>query len=114
MNTVRLRDIANARAGDKGDTSNIAVIVRDPAHYGAVCAQLTADRIRATWPDLFCGPVHRYRLDHLCALNFVCEHALEGGVNRSLNLDAHGKSFSYLILDLEIAIEDQAISPPSA
>jgi hypothetical protein len=27
---------------------------------------------------------------------------LEGGVNTSLNLDSHGKSFSYLILGLPI------------
>jgi hypothetical protein len=35
-------------------------------------------------------------------LNFVIEHGLEGGVNASLNLDAHGKSFSFLVLDIEI------------
>jgi hypothetical protein len=28
--------------------------------------------------------------------------ALEGGVNASLNLDSHGKSWSYLILGLEL------------
>jgi hypothetical protein len=28
--------------------------------------------------------------------------ALEGGVNASLNLDSHGKSWSYLILALPI------------
>ena len=114
MRLVRLRDIATARAGDKGDTSNIAVILRDPRHYTAVCAQLTPERLRDTWPALFRGPVRRYLLDSLYALNFVCDHALEGGVNLSLNLDAHGKSFSFLILDLEILIDDQASNPPSA
>jgi len=114
MKLVRLRDIANARAGDKGDTSNIAIIVRDLRHYPAVCAQLTPERLRETWPGLFQGPVRRYLLDSLCALNLVCDHALEGGVNLSLNLDAHGKSFSFLILDLEIRLDDQASNPPSA
>ena len=44
---VVLREIAHARAGDKGDTSNVAVFVYDPAHYPAVKAQLTAERIKA-------------------------------------------------------------------
>jgi hypothetical protein len=34
--------------------------------------------------------------------------ALEGGVNASLNLDSHGKSWSYLLLGLEVEIDDPA------
>ena len=30
---MRLHAIAHARAGDKGDTSNISVIALDPAHW---------------------------------------------------------------------------------
>ena len=41
-------------------------------------------------------------IEHLHGLNFVLHDALEGGVNRSLNLDSHGKSWSYLILGLTI------------
>ena len=41
-------------------------------------------------------------LEHLHGLNFVMQDALEGGVNRSLNLDSHGKSWSFLILGLEL------------
>jgi hypothetical protein len=37
-------------------------------------------------------------------LNFVLHEALEGGVNTSLNLDSHGKSFSYLILGLTLSV----------
>jgi hypothetical protein len=32
----------------------------------------------------------------------VMREALEGGVNASLNLDSHGKSWSYLILGLTL------------
>jgi hypothetical protein len=32
----------------------------------------------------------------------VLQDALEGSVNRSLNLDSHGKSISYLLLALEL------------
>ena len=48
------------------------------------------------------GKVQRFALDHLCALNFVMDEALEGGVDESLNLDSHGKSWSFLLLGLEI------------
>jgi hypothetical protein len=48
--------------------------------------------------------VRRYSIDHLCALNFVMEQALEGGVNESLNLDSHGKSWSFLLLALPIEL----------
>lgn len=100
----RLYEIATARAGDKGNTSNIAVFVRDPAHWPAVRAQLTAEAVRAACPALFRGPVTRHVLDHLHCMNFVLEQALEGGVSDSLNLDGHGKSFSFLVLDLDITL----------
>ncbi|MDP2083809.1 MAG: hypothetical protein Q8K20_01310 [Gemmobacter sp.] len=102
---VPLRDIASARAGDKGDTSNIAVWVYDPAHYPSVCRALTAERVKAAYPDLFRGTVTRYELPGLHGLNFVITRGLEGGVNASLNLDSHGKSFSFLILALEVDID---------
>ena len=47
----------------------------------------------------------RYELDRLHGLNFVMDDALEGGVNGSLNLDSHGKSWSYLLLALEVEVE---------
>lgn len=98
----RIHDIAHARAGDKGNTSNISVWAYDPADYPLLKRHLTADRIKRTFPALFAGSVERYEIDHLNGLNFVLRNALEGGVNTSLNLDSHGKSFSYLILGLSI------------
>jgi len=58
--------------------------------------------LKAAYPELFQGRIKCYALDALCGLNFVLEEGLEGGVNASLNLDAHGKSFSFLVLALEI------------
>ena len=108
MNTPRrnerriVRDIAHARAGDKGNTSNINVWAYDPADFELLKRTLTAERIKQTFPHLICGNVTRYELPHLHGLNFVLQDALEGGVNRSLNLNSHGKSFSYLLLALEL------------
>jgi hypothetical protein len=117
MRMVRLSDIATARGGDKGDTCNICVFVKKEADYHAVRAQLTPERVAAAYPRLFRGPVTRYEVDHLMALNFVIANGLEGGVNASLNLDTHGKSFSYLLLDLEIDLQGEgraATNSPSS
>ncbi len=105
LRKVPLREVASARAGDKGDISCVSVWVYDPRDYEAVKAALTAERVASAYPALFRGAVRRYEIPGLHGLNFVMESALEGGVNASLNLDAHGKSFSYLILALDVEVE---------
>lgn len=102
--TVLLRELAHARAGDKGNRSNVSLWVYDPEHYRLVQEQLTAERLKAAFPDLLRGAVRRYELPALHGLNFVMDEALEGGVNTSLNLDSHGKSWSFLLLGLEIEL----------
>ena len=97
-----VRDIAHARAGDKGNTSNVCVWAHDPTDYALLKEKLTPERIKKAYPDLIRGPVERYEIEHLHGLNFVMREALEGGVNASLNLDSHGKSWSYLILALPL------------
>lgn len=106
VRTVPLREIASARAGDKGDALNVSVWALDPRWYPAIRAQLTAERVKAAYPGLFLGETRRYELPELHGLNFVMQRALGGGVNASLNLDAHGKSFSFLLLSLPIEIPD--------
>jgi hypothetical protein len=97
-----VRDIAHARAGDKGNTSNVNVWVYDPADFALLKRNLTVERIKREFPQLMRGRVTRYEVAHLHGLNFVMHDALEGGVNASLNLDSHGKSWSYLILSLKL------------
>ena len=50
------------------------------------------------------GPITRYELPKLRALNFVIENALGGGVTVSLAQDAHGKSLSYVMLGIELNV----------
>lgn len=102
--TVRLHEIANARSGDKGDRLNIALICRDPAHYAAVATQVTVERVAAAFAARKPTRVVRFDLPKLAAFNFVLDDVLEGGVNASLGLDGHGKSLSFLLLDLAIDI----------
>jgi hypothetical protein len=100
--TVRVYDLAHSRAGDKGDTSNISVIAYDAAAWEVLRTQLTSDRVMAAFAHIAKGPIRRYELPKLQALNFVIDHALGGGVTRSLALDAHGKSLSSLMLTIEL------------
>ncbi len=100
-----VRDIAHARAGDKGNTSNVNVWAYEPKDFELLKKTLTPERIKRTFPHLIRGTVTRYELPHLNGLNFVLTDALEGGVNASLNLNSHGKSWSYLILGLELESE---------
>jgi hypothetical protein len=101
---VRLHEIANARSGDKGNRLNIALVCRDSAHFAAVATQVTAERAAAAFAARKPARVMRFDLPKLAAFNFVLDDVLEGGVNASLGLDGHGKSLSFLLLDLAIDI----------
>lgn len=103
---MKLREIAHSRTGDKGNTLNVSVICYDPSHYAHLCAELTPDHVKAWLGHLVHGPVIRYELPKLAALNFVLGEALDGGVTRSLALDAHGKSVSSALLDIQISEPD--------
>ena len=99
---MKLREIAHSRTGDKGNISNISVIAYDAKHYQLLLAQVTRERVKAHFAGVVEGEVVRYELPRISALNFVMSRALGGGVTRSLALDAHGKSLSSALLDLEI------------
>ena len=105
--TVRLQEIASARTGDKGNRLNLVLVCRDPAHYDVVAAQVTTERVAQVFAARKPTRVVRYDLPKLAAFNFVLDDVLEGGVNASLGLDGHGKSLSFLVLDIpiEIAVE---------
>lgn len=104
LQQVPLRLLAHGRTGDKGDRINISVICRDPSSYGFLAAELTAERVRALFGFRDVTAVVRYDLPGLAAFNFVLDGALDGGVNRSLFLDRHGKAMSSRLLDLELPV----------
>jgi hypothetical protein len=105
---VVLRDLAHARSGDKGGTSDITVVALDPASYLLLCRELTAERVREHFPDLPISAVDRYELPQLHALKFVLNGALGAGVTQTLNLDAHGKCLSSCLLGLPIRTEHES------
>jgi len=103
---MKLRELAHARSGDKGDVSNISVIAYDAGGYERVRADLTPERVKRHLGGIVRGEVRRYELPGLLALNFVLNGALGGGVTRSLALDAHGKCLSGLLLELDLTPEE--------
>lgn len=107
MKRFYLREIAHARAGDKGDTSNIGLIAYRAEDYPILVQQITVDALREHFGALVKGSIVRYELPKVEALNFVLENSLGGGVTRSLSLDPHGKSYGALILTMPVTVDDQ-------
>jgi hypothetical protein len=99
---MKLRELAHSRTGDKGNTLNVSVICYDERDFAYLLQHVTPERVKAHLGDVVRGDVTRYELPLIAAMNFVLEDALGGGVTRSLALDAHGKSVSSALMDLEV------------
>ena len=99
---ITVRDLAHTRAGDKGHAVNISVIAFDSAGYARLERELTEKRVMAAFSAVANGPVQRYRLPGLRALNFVIDGLKGGGVTRTLCQDLHGKSLSSLMLAVPV------------
>ena len=65
-----------------------------------------AERVRAWFGDWVKGPVERFELPNLEALNFVLHGALDGGALVSLRLDTQGKTYGFGLLRMEIEVPD--------
>ncbi|CAG9177409.1 AtuA-related protein [Cupriavidus pampae] len=107
---VPLRRVAHTRSGDKGNTSNTAVIAYAPEFYPLLKTQLTAAAFKAHYGTLITGAVTRHEVDGLKVLNFVADGALGGGVSRSLAIDNYGKALASAVLRFEVEIPE-ALAP---
>jgi hypothetical protein len=102
----RLVDIAYARSGDKGDTANVGLVVRDPKHYPLLVKEVTAAKVEKHFTGMLTGGVERFELPNLNALNFLLHGALGGGGTISLKTDAQGKTLSTALLRMEIEVPE--------
>lgn len=111
MSAIQLGAIAFARSGDKSNTANIGVAARHPDGYAILAREVTADRVREWFADVCLGPVHRYQLPNLQALNFVLHEVLDGGSSRSLRIDNQGKTLcdGLMYLEIEVTSDELAI-----
>ncbi len=105
MATIKLWQLAHARTGDKGDTSNISLIPYNESDYAQLKEKVTAEVVRKHFENLAKGEVVRYEMPQISSFNFVLKKALCGGVTSSLALDTHGKSLSSALLNLEIELD---------
>ncbi len=108
---IHLSEIAHARSGDKGDMANIGVIAYQPQHYPILVREVTAERVKAYFGNFVKGPVDRYELPNLGALNFLLHESLGGGGTLSLRIDAQGKTMSAALLRMEIEVEPGELEP---
>ncbi|WP_431096066.1 AtuA-related protein [Polaromonas aquatica] len=104
MITVPLYRAAHGRTGDKGNRSNISVIAWHAALYPVLLEQLSEAAVARHFAHRKPARVQRFELPLLGAMNFVLDDVLDGGVNDALNLDTHGKSLSFWLLDLPIEV----------
>ena len=100
--TVTVRDLAHARAGDKGNWVNISVTAHDGAGYERLLRELTEARVLEAFAPVAKGPVRRYELAQLLAMNFVVENIRGGSVTQTAALDIHGKSLGALMLAIRL------------
>ena len=98
----KLHDIAHCRAGDKGNTAILSLIAYREDDFPLLARRVTVEAVARQLDGIVRGSIRRYELPQLWALQFVCEDALAGGVTTSLALDAHGKSLSFALLEMEI------------
>jgi hypothetical protein len=107
MARIQLLHLAHARSGDKGDTANDGVIALRPEYYPMLVEQLTTERVKAHFEGIALGPVERFELPNLEALNFLLHNALGGGGTVSLKTDAQGKVLSTAMLRMELEVPDE-------
>lgn len=99
---MKLKEIAHGRTGDKGDISNISVIAYKDDDYDLLKERVTAQKVKEYFSEICKGEVIRYQIDSICALNFVLEKTLGGGVTRSLAQDKHGKALVMALMEMDI------------
>jgi len=109
-----LQRIAHARSGDKGDASNVGLIADSAEIYEVLRREVTAERVKAHFAEVCRGPVERFEIPNLLALNFMLHDSLGGGGTESLKTDAQGKTHAQGILVLEIEVPDGIVLRPES
>ncbi|MFQ5709306.1 MAG: hypothetical protein ACE5HO_17755 [bacterium] len=112
MKRIQLRQIAHARSGDKGDSSNVGLLANDREAYEIIKREVTPERVKAHFKSLVKGDVQRYELPNLLGLNFILRDSLGGGGSESLRNDPQGKTHGQALLLMEIEVPDDFQTKP--
>lgn len=106
MKRIQLRQIAHARSGDKGDSSNVGLLAYNKEAFEIIKKEVTPERVKAHFKGIVKGKVERYELANLLGLNFILHDSLGGGGSESLKNDAQGKTHGQALLLMEIDVPD--------
>ncbi len=109
MARTRLYQIAHARSGDKGEASNVGLIARTPELYEVIRREVTPARVKEHFARVCRGPVERFEVPNLLALNFILHDSLGGGGTESLLTDAQGKTHAQGLLVMEIDVPEELL-----
>jgi hypothetical protein len=108
---IKLLDICHARSGDKGDAANVGLIAREERYYPIIKSLVTRAAVKKHFKGICFGPVERFELPNLWALNFLLHNTLGGGGTVSLKQDAQGKTLAAALLRMEIEVPPSALRP---
>ena len=109
MPEMPLHRLAHARAGDKGDRLNISLVAYAPELFTLLQDTVTESVVSKQFAHRWPTAVKRYVLPKLAAMNFVLDGVLDGGVTQALNLDSHGKTLSFRLLELSVPVPDELV-----
>ncbi len=106
---VELKDIAYARSGDKGCSSNVGVIFINELIYEWAVENLTNDVVGNYFKKIALGGVERHLMKNINAINYILKNSLDGGGSESLLNDAQGKTHGQAILRMRIEIPEELL-----
>lgn len=106
---IRLKELAQSRSGDKGNTCNIGLIAKKPQYYPVLQREVTAEKVKKHFGDFVRGEVARYEMANIDALNFVLYEALNGGAASSLRSDNLGKCFGGALLKMWVEVNENEL-----
>lgn len=109
--TLPLIALATARSGDKGDSSTIGVIARDPAFLPAIRTALTRQTVGDWMAHLCNGRVDLFDWPGLNAVNILMHQALGGGGVASLRHDPQGKAHAQVLLAMPVSVPQSWVVP---
>ena len=107
---ILLGQIAHARSGDKGSSSNAGLIFYSVEVYEWAKIDITSKIVKEHFRSIVKGDVVRFEMDNLLALNFILGDSLGGGGSESLLNDAQGKTHGQILLMMEVDLPDNLAS----
>ena len=107
---IKLQDIAYARSGDKGSSSNVGIIFINRHIYQWAVENLTNDIIADYFKEIALGGVDRYLMENINAINYILKDSLDGGGSESLLNDAQGKTHGQALLRMEVELPEELLN----